>query len=45
MPDGMPAALAIERFDIRMSLGDMRRLALEDMASVLDVRWIARGAG
>lgn len=38
MPDGMPHALAVERFDIRMSLDDMRRLALEDMASVLDLR-------
>ena len=38
MPDGMPAALAVERFDIRTSLDDMRRLALEDMTSVLGVR-------
>ncbi|MDL2407936.1 HipA domain-containing protein [Rhizobium calliandrae] len=38
MPDGMPHALAVERFDIRTSLDDMRRLALEDMASVLGVR-------
>ncbi len=37
MPDGMPHALAVERFDIRTSLDDMRRLALEDMASVLGV--------
>ncbi|MBB3527604.1 type II toxin-antitoxin system HipA family toxin [Rhizobium sp. BK456] len=38
MPDGMPHALAVERFDIRTSPDDMRRLALEDMASVLGVR-------
>jgi serine/threonine-protein kinase HipA len=38
MPDGMPAALAVERFDIRTSLDDMRCLALEDMTSVLGVR-------
>lgn len=38
MPDGMPHALAVERFDIRASLDDVRRLALEDMASVLGVR-------
>lgn len=38
MPDGMPAALVVERFDIRTSLDDMRYLALEDMTSVLGVR-------
>ncbi|EJC83263.1 HipA-like protein [Rhizobium leguminosarum bv. trifolii WSM2297] len=38
MPDGMPHALAVERFDVRTSLDDIRRLALEDMASVLGVR-------
>lgn len=38
MPDGMPAALAVERFDIRTGVDDMRRLALEDMASVLGLR-------
>jgi len=38
MPDGMPHALAVERFDIRTSLDEMRRMALEDMASVLGVR-------
>lgn len=38
MPDGMPHALAVERFDIRTSLDDVRRLALEDMTSVLGVR-------
>ncbi len=38
MPDGMPAALVVERFDIRTSLDDMRCLALEDMTSLLGVR-------
>ncbi|ESZ14932.1 phosphatidylinositol kinase [Mesorhizobium sp. L2C085B000] len=38
MPDGMPHALAVERFDIRTRLDDVRRLALEDMTSVLGVR-------
>ena len=38
MPDGMPAALVVERFDIRTNLDDMRCLALEDMTSVLGVR-------
>ncbi|MGO7034954.1 type II toxin-antitoxin system HipA family toxin [Rhizobium ruizarguesonis] len=38
MPDGMPAALVVERFDIRTSLDDRRCLALEDMTSVLGVR-------
>lgn len=38
MPDGLPPALAVERFDIRTSRDDRRRLALEDMASVLGVR-------
>lgn len=38
MPDGMPHALVVERFDIRTRLDDVRRLALEDMASVLGLR-------
>lgn len=37
MPDGMPPALVVERFDIRTSHDDTRRLALEDMASLLGV--------
>ncbi len=37
MPDGMPPALVVERFDIREGLDDMRMLALEDMCSVLDL--------
>jgi serine/threonine-protein kinase HipA len=32
------AALVVERFDIRTSVDDKRRLALEDMTSVLGVR-------
>ena len=37
MPDGMPPALVVERFDIRESLEDKRMLALEDLCSVLDL--------
>jgi serine/threonine-protein kinase HipA len=37
MPDGMPPALVVERFDIRQSLDDTRMLALEDFCSVLDL--------
>lgn len=37
MPDGMPPALAIQRFDIRRGPDDARRLALEDFCSVLDL--------
>ncbi|MGY9045697.1 hypothetical protein P775_01035 [Puniceibacterium antarcticum] len=37
MPDGMPPALLVERFDIRTAPGDGRRLALEDLCSVLDL--------
>jgi len=37
MPDGMPPALVVERFDIRRGLEDHRMLALEDMCSVLDL--------
>ncbi len=36
MPDGMPPALIVERFDIRTSPDDTRLLALEDMCSVLN---------
>jgi serine/threonine-protein kinase HipA len=35
MPDGMPPALVVERFDIRHSPEDTRMLALEDFCSVL----------
>jgi serine/threonine-protein kinase HipA len=37
MPDGMPPALLVERFDIRASTDDRRMLALEDLCSVLDL--------
>jgi serine/threonine-protein kinase HipA len=37
MPDGLHPALIVERFDIRVGNGDLRMLALEDMASVLDL--------
>jgi len=37
MPDGMPPALLVERFDIRTAADDDRMLALEDMCSVLDL--------
>jgi serine/threonine-protein kinase HipA len=37
MPDKMPPALLVERFDIRVSTSDTRMLALEDMCSVLDL--------
>lgn len=38
MPDGMPPALVVERFDIRTDQDNRQRLALEDMASLLGVR-------
>ncbi|WP_395687865.1 type II toxin-antitoxin system HipA family toxin [Caenimonas koreensis] len=37
MPDGMPPALLVERFDIRASADDHRLLAMEDLCSVLDL--------
>jgi serine/threonine-protein kinase HipA len=37
MPDGLPPALLVERFDIRRGANDMRMLALEDLCSVLDL--------
>ncbi|HEY0123503.1 MAG TPA: HipA domain-containing protein [Rhizobium sp.] len=37
MPDGMPPALLVERFDIRTGTADRRMLALEDFTSVLGV--------
>ncbi len=35
MPEGMPPALLVERFDIRRGPKDQRRLALEDFCSIL----------
>ena len=37
MPDGMPPALLVERFDIRTGADDHRLLAMEDLCSVLDL--------
>ena len=37
MPDNMPPALIVERFDIRQGFDDTRVLAMEDMCSVLDL--------
>ena len=37
MPDDMPPALIVERFDIRDGEGDTRLLAMEDLCSVLDL--------
>jgi serine/threonine-protein kinase HipA len=37
MPDGMPPALVVERFDIRTGPADTRMLALEDLCSVLEL--------
>jgi serine/threonine-protein kinase HipA len=45
MPDKMPPALLVERFDIRESTSDMRMLALEDMCSVLDLPTSAKYDG
>jgi serine/threonine-protein kinase HipA len=45
MPDEMPLALIVERFDIRQSLEDKRMLALEDLCSVLDLSTEAKYSG
>jgi serine/threonine-protein kinase HipA len=45
MPDGMPPALLVERFDIRRGDNDTRFLALEDFASVLGVPTAAKYDG
>lgn len=37
MPDNMAPALLVERFDIRRSNNDTRRLALEDFCSILEL--------
>jgi len=37
LPDGIPPALLVERFDLRTSLEDCRMFALEDFSSVLDL--------
>jgi serine/threonine-protein kinase HipA len=45
MPDGMPAALLVERFDIRSDATDQRLLAMEDLCSVLDLTPAAKYDG
>jgi len=45
MPDRMPPALLVERFDVRESLDDKRLIALEDFASVLDLATQAKYSG
>ena len=45
MPDGMPPALLVERFDIRESVEDKRMIALEDFCSVLDLPTEAKHDG
>lgn len=45
MPDGMPPALLVERFDIRTSRRDDRMIALEDLCSVLDLPTDAKYSG
>jgi serine/threonine-protein kinase HipA len=45
MPDGMPPALLVERFDIRRGPDDMRRYVLEDFCSILDLPAAAKYDG
>ena len=45
MPDKMPPALLVERFDIRDSTSEKRMLALEDMCPVLDLPTSAKYDG
>jgi serine/threonine-protein kinase HipA len=45
MPDKMPPALVVERFDIRAGGNDTRMLALEDLCSVLDLPTSAKYDG
>ena len=45
MPDGMPPALIVERFDIRRGGNDTHLLALEDFTSVLGVATEAKYDG
>ena len=45
MPDGMPPALVVERFDIRENRADKRMMALEDLCSVLDLPATAKCDG
>ncbi|HEX8665007.1 MAG TPA: HipA domain-containing protein [Beijerinckiaceae bacterium] len=45
MPDGMPPALVVERFDIRRGPDDRRIIALEDFCSILDLPTSAKYDG
>jgi serine/threonine-protein kinase HipA len=45
MPDDIPPALLVERFDIRQSLEDRRLIALEDFSSILGVGAKAKYGG
>jgi serine/threonine-protein kinase HipA len=45
MPDGMPPALVVERFDIRRGPQDRRLIAMEDVCSVLGVPATAKYDG
>jgi serine/threonine-protein kinase HipA len=45
MPDRMPPALVVERFDIRTGNNDTHMLALEDLCSVLDLPTSAKYDG
>ncbi len=45
MPNKMPPALIVERFDIREGHNDTRMLALEDLCSVLDLPTAAKYDG
>ena len=45
MPDNMPPALVVERFDIREGHNDTRMLALEDLCSLLDLPTTAKYDG
>ena len=45
MPDGMPPALVVERFDNRRGPEDRRMIALEDFCSILDLPTSAKYDG
>ena len=45
MPDGMPPAVVVERFDVRRGAHDQRRLAMEDFCSILDLPTSAKYDG
>lgn len=45
MPDGMPPALVVQRFDIQRSSDDHRMLAMEDFCSILDLPTSAKYDG